>query len=311
MTIKKAIHKGGGEVKKTGCWPSPGCHNKCGLLIRVKDGRIAGIKGNPEYPSPQGCSDRLPHLMKWQYHPEQLMHPLKRIGDRGENRWKKISWDQALNEIAEKLKKIKTEYGAESLALDEGTYRSDLYGIRTRFLNLFGNPGNIGCACTICMCNRAALGYALMGTPLSIPNFNVSKCVVICGWNLTESRGLIWRTIKKQLQKGEKIKLIFIDPRETEAAKNADLWLQIRPGTDTALFLAWINVIIEERLYDEPFVNQWTFGFEQLKERASEYTPEKVSEITWISAEKIKESARMYATNKPNAFHWAVATDEN
>jgi thiosulfate reductase/polysulfide reductase chain A len=310
MTAKKGVTKGDGEVRKTGCWPSPGCHNKCGLLVKVKDGRIAGLRGNPEFPFPQGCSDRLPYLAKWQYHPDQLMHPLKRVGDRGENRWEKISWDQALDEIAEKLKKIKVEYGAESLALDEGTYRSDLYGIRTRFLNLFGNPGNIGCAGTICMCNRAALGYALMGAPISIPDFNMIRCVVICGWNLTESRGFVWRTIKRRLQKGAKIKIIVIDPRETEAARNADVWLQIRPGTDTALFLAWINVIIKEHLYDEAFVNQWTFGFEPLKERASEYTPEKVSEITWIPAKKIRESARMYATNKPNALHWGVATDE-
>ena len=180
--------------------------------------------------------------MKWLYHPDQLMHPLKRIGNRGENRWERLSWDQALDEIADKLKRIKSEYGAESLALDEGTYRTDLYGIRTRFLNLFGNPGNIGCAGTICMCNRAALGFALVGTPIRPSNFDVARCVVICGWNLTESRGMVWRSIKKRRQKG-KVKLIVIDPRETEAAKNADLWLQIRPGTDTALFLAWINVI--------------------------------------------------------------------
>ena len=89
--------------------------------------------------------------------------------------------------------------------------------------------------------------------------------------------------------------MIVIDPRRTEMADYADIWLQIRPGTDTALFMAWLNVIIEEGLYDKEFVEQWTFGFEELKKRAAEYPPEKVAEITWIPADKIRESARMYA----------------
>ena len=299
----------GVEVRKVGCWPSPGCHDKCGLLVRVEDGRMMEVKGNPEHPISQGCGDKLPHLVKWQYHPDQLMYPLKRAGDRGENRWERVTWDQALNEIAEKLRAIKAEYGAESLAVTEGTYRSDMYGIRSRFLNLFGNPSNIGCAGTVCMCNRAALGFALMGAPVSLPNFSLASCVVISGWNVTESRRVEWRNIRKPDQNGRKKKIIVIDPRQTEAAKAADIWLQIRPGTDTALFLAWINVIIEEGLYDKDFVSQWTFGFDGLKERAFEYTPEKVSEITWIPTEKIRESARMYATNKPAAFNLGMATD--
>ncbi len=301
--------KAGVEVKKVTCWASPGCHNRCGLLATVKDGRIVKLKGDPESPIPPVCKDRLPHLLEWLYHPDQLMHPLKRIGGRGENKWEQVSWDQALDEIAENLKRIKAEYGAESLALDEGTYRSDLYGIRTRFLNLFGNPGNIGCAGTICGCNRAALGFALVGTPPRPSRFDVARCVVVCGWNPSESRGMVWRTVKKRHRNGD-TKIIAIDPRETEAVRNADLWLQIRPGTDTALFLAWINVSIEEGLYDKAFVSEWTFGFDRLKERASEYTPEKVSEITWVPAELIRQGARMYATTKPGALFWGVATDE-
>jgi thiosulfate reductase / polysulfide reductase chain A len=302
--------KGGGEIKKAVCWASPGCHNRCGLLVSVKNGRIEKIRANSEYPGGLTCGDRLPHLMKWQYHPDQLMHPLKRVGDRGENKWERVSWDQALDEIADRLRQLKAKHGAESLGVIEGTYRSDLYGIRTRFLNLFGNPGNIGCAGTVCMCNRAALGFALMGVPINIPNFNLANCIVVSGWNPPESRGMVWRTIKKRKKDGAKIKIIAIDPRETEAVKAADLWLQIRPGTDTALFMAWINVIIKEGLYDKEFVSKWTFGFDRLRERASEYTPERVSAITWIPVEKIRDSARMYATCKPGAFNYGVSTDQ-
>ena len=153
MGAEKKVKKGGGEVKKVGCWPSPGCHDKCGLLVDVEDGRMVGIKANPEHPIPQGCGDRLPHLVKWQYHPEQLMYPLKRAGDRGEGKWQRIAWDQALDEIAVKLKEMKEEAGPESLVVAEGTYRSGPFWVRSRFCSLFGNPQNVTHPGIVCMLN--------------------------------------------------------------------------------------------------------------------------------------------------------------
>jgi anaerobic selenocysteine-containing dehydrogenase len=308
------------EVKKVACCASPGCHDRCRVLATVKDGRIIKLSGDSQVRHVgtaganvrlfRGCPDRLPNLTKWLYHPDQLMYPLKRVGERGENRWERVTWDQALDEIAGRLERMKDEYGAESLALTEGTFRSDMYGIRSRFLNLFGNPGNIGCPGTICAGDRSALRRALLGTVALRDTTGISKCIVVCGWNITESRRRLWREITERLRKGDKVKLIVIDPRETEVAKHADLWLQIRPGTDGALFLAWINVIVQEHLYDEEFIEKWTFGFDRLKQRASEYTPERAAEITWIPAEKIRESAKIYATNKPATLHsLGVATD--
>ncbi len=300
------------EVKEVLCWASPGCHDACRLQVTVEDNRIVKLRGNRNYPEKQmqGCGARLPHLINWLYHPDQLMHPLKRAGERGENKWEKISWEQALDEIADKLTQLKSAYGAECLAVKEGTYRSDLYPIRARFLNLFGNPGNFVGPGTVCLTNRMALYYALMGTCSIIQKKGSSKCEVIDGWNLTESREVSrWRRLRKRLREGA-VKLIIIDPRKTKAAANADIWLQIRPGTDAALYMAWINVVMEENLYDEAFVKKWTFGFDQLRERASQYPPEKVAEITWIPASKIRESARMYATNKPSILDGGVASDQ-
>ncbi len=304
------------EVKKLMCWASPGCHDRCAILAEVKDGQIIKLRGNRKLVNGerlfQNCPDRLPHLTEWLHHPDQLMHPLKRAGERGENKWERISWGQALDEIAANLTQLKADYGAESLALTEGTMRSDMYGIRTRFLNLFGNPGNIGCAGTVCACNKQAMRRALLGTVTLRDNYSVTRCLVFSGWNIIQSRRKKWLDIKERMRKGEDIKLIVIDPRRTELAEQADIWLQIRPGTDAALFLAWINVIIEENLYDKDFVKKWTFGFDRLKERAAEYTPDKVAEITWVPAEKIRESARMYATVKPGSFGgwFGVAPDE-
>jgi len=306
----------GVETKKVMCWPSPGCSSGCGLLVNVKDGRIVGMKGNPDFPASRGavCSTRLPHLTKWLEHPSQLMHPLKRRGERGEDRWERISWEQALDEIADKLTKLKAEYGAECLSCIEGTYRSDLYGIRARFLNLFGNPANVGAPGTSCGCNKVTTHFALAGAHLPPPHYSMAgldnlKCMVFCGTDLPDSRPIAWRKFKKRQQTDPKIKSIVLDPRRTEIAENADIWLQLRPGTDTALFMAWINVIIEEGLYDKEFIEKWTFGFEQLKQRAMEYTPERVAGITWLPAEKIRESARMYATNKPAGIGTGLAPD--
>lgn len=316
-SIKKVTNRvnneKGVEEKKVSCGLSPGCFGGCGLLVLVKDGKIVGRRGNPQHPISQGrvCGKRFPHHVEWLEHPGQLMHPLKRAGERGENKWQKISWEQALDEIADKLKQIKTQYGAESLAMAEGIDRAGICGIRARFLNLFGNPGNVGSAGSLCHCNRIALDYALGGAALSIPMKPPKiNCYAFLGLNYSESLPSRWPRLKERLKEENRPKVIVIDPRRTEVAEKSDIWLQIRPGTDAALMLAWINIIIEEGLYDKGFIDEWTFGFDQLKQRASEYTPERVAEITWIPAEKIRESARMYATQKPSFLHIGWAPDQ-
>jgi thiosulfate reductase / polysulfide reductase chain A len=304
------------ETKKVICWSSPGCSSGCGLLVQVKDGKIVKMRGNPDYPDNLGgvCKERFPHLLEWLDHPAQLMYPLKRRGERGEGGWDRISWDQALDEIAAKLTSLKAQYGPETLSVIEGTYRSALYGIRSRFLNLFGNPHNVGAPGTSCACNKVALNMALAGANIpgpikNISSFSSKRCFVFCGSNIPASRPIVWRNLKKQLEGNSRPKLICIDPRKTEIAENADFWLQIRPGTDAALFMAWLNVIIEEGLYDKEFVEKWTSGFDQLRQRAAEYTPEKVAPITWLPVEQIRESARLFAHNTPGFITTGLAQD--
>ncbi|MDR0817363.1 MAG: molybdopterin-dependent oxidoreductase [Clostridiales Family XIII bacterium] len=298
------------EEKQVVCWASPGCKLYCGLIATIEDGKLVSLKPNPAYPSPnKGCADRLPHHIDWLYSDIQIKHPLKRVGERGEGKWEEISWEQALDEIAAKLAELKGKYGGETLSITEGTYRSDVYPIRTRFLNLFGNPSNIGCAGTICHCNTAALSFALIGTAQGGRHGKgIPKCTVIHGNDMSQTVPLAWKRLKKQHDDGL-TKLILIDPRKTSMGDDVDMWLRIRPGTDTALLMGWIHIIIEEELYDKEFVDSQTFGFEELKERAKEYTPERVSEITWIPVEQIIESARIYATNWPAELKDASSTD--
>ena len=297
------------EEKPVICWMSPGCIHYCGLIATIENGKLVKLRGDKNYITPnRGCADRMPFHTKWLYSKEQLTKPLKRIGERGENKWAEISWDQAMDEIAAKLSELRDKYGPETLAVTEGTYRSDLYPIRSRFLNLFGNPSNIGCAGTICYCNTLALNLALLGCPQGAPRFDEAKCIAISGCDISQTAPLEWARIKKQHQEGQ-IKIIIMDPRKTAMHDEADMWLQLRPGTDTALLMGWLHVIIKNKLYNQDFVNTWTYGFDALAERVKDYTPEKVSEITCVPVDQIIESARLYATNFPAVLKFGSSTD--
>jgi len=125
-----------------------------------------------------------------------------------------------------------------------------------------------------------------------------TQCVLLVGLDPSQAVPRFWKSIRDG--KNEGVKIIVIDPRRTDTAALADIWLQLRPGTDTALLMSMINVIIEEELYDKEFVDKWCYGFDKLVERAIDYSPEKMAEVTWIPPEKIREAARVYATNKPS-----------
>lgn len=236
---------------------------------------------------------------EFHYHPDRLNNPLKRVGARGEGKWERITWDQALDEIAQGLAKIKEQSGAEAVCMVEGDTHTDRWA-GMRFLNLFGSPNHINPA-VIDLFNKLLAHWVTYGCASFgdvIPG--VTKCMVNWGGNPVVTRRGKWRVWSAAKRKGAK--LISIDPRYTETVKASDLWLQIRPGTDCALALAWLNVIINEERYDKEFVEKYTVGFDRIKECVKEFTPEKAAEITWIPKEKILESARMYSASQPTSL---------
>lgn len=293
------------EVKKAACYF---CHMNCGMLVHVVDGAVDKVYGDPEHPFNQGAqcprgASAKDHLN----HPNRLNYPLKRVGDRGQGFWKRVSWEEALDDIASRLKSLKEELGAESIATAGGTNRTDDWA-RRRFFNLLGSPNVIHTA-PVCWIPNFLVETAMYGWSAFDPEIMGSRCVVVWGHNpgasyLPEMRGLL----EAREQNGTK--LIVIDPRHSETAAKADLWLPLRPGSDVAMALAWLNVIINEELYDADFVENWTVGFEELKERVEPYTPEWAEEKTWVPAEKIALAARTYATMKPSCIQWGVATDQ-
>lgn len=287
------------EIKKALCmW----CKGECGVTVYVKDGRLVKIEDDPSFPRkvfppPQNCVRRVA-AKEFVYHPERVRYPLKRKGEKGEGKWEKISWQQAFDEIASKLEQIREKYGPESLALTIGTYRTCIEYI-SRFLNLFGTPNVLGQS-QICFGPRSVMAKTIVGM---FPHYSVSaqtKCIMLLGIEPSVARPITYYYICEARKRGAK--MVVIDPRRTYSAIHADIWLQLRPGTDCALLMAMINVIINEKLYDKDFVDKWCYGLEKLKERVKEYTPEKVEKITNVPSELIKEAARLYAKNRPGVI---------
>jgi anaerobic selenocysteine-containing dehydrogenase len=284
------------------------CHPRCGILLHYEGDKVVKVTGDPDHPINRGAICERGRLMiDHLYHKDRLNYPLKRVGEKGEGKWERISWDQALDEVAEKLSELKDKYGAETLAFTHGTKRTYHWDCR-RFFNLFGSPNTCGVN-TICMCPSYATEFATYGGMVMGSEIYAANCIVMWGCNASQSNpNLLYPMVVNARKNGAK--LIVIDPRRTKEAEKADLWLQIRPGTDLALMLGWIRIIIKEELYDKDFVSEWTVGFEELKREVDSYTPEKVSEITSVPTDLIVESARLYATSGPSVIPFGYGLDK-
>jgi anaerobic selenocysteine-containing dehydrogenase len=281
------------------------CHGGCGVIAHVKDGKVIKVEGDPNSPISHGtmCSKGL-SITQLAYHPDRILYPMKKT----EKGWQRITWDEALGTIAEKFKKVIDEYGPESILVGQGTgrdYESHLY----RFANLLGTP-NVITAGHMCYVSRVASTLITCGTLPVVDYEGGPKCIVMWGcnplWtNPDEYKGAsFWRAYKRGA------KLICIDPRKSFYAGRADLWLQLRPGTDAALAMGFHYVIIEEELYDKEFTENYVNGWNAWKERVKEYPLDRVQEITWVDKDLIRKAARMYATIKPACIHWGVPTEQ-
>lgn len=285
------------------------CNAGCDATVWVKDGKVIKVEGDPSSPVTKGtlCAKGLASR-DMLYHPERLKYPMKRVGERGEGKWQRISWDNALDTIATRFTEIERKYGKDSIVCAQGTSRGWLFYF-ARFANAWGKqwvgPGMAQCAVPRKTSNALVLG----GGALECPHYDSTKCMIVWGTNPVVTWQ--WKGMALMEAWARGAKLIVIDPVLSETASKADIWLQIRPGTDAALALAMLNVIINEELYDKEFVDRWCFGFDELKERVQEYPPEKVEEITWVPKAKIIEAARLYATTKPACITQVLAIDQN
>ena len=284
-------------------------HGGCGLLVEVNEGRIIKIKGDPQCPIGHGyvCPKALASA-KRSIHPDRLTRPLLRQGARGEGQWKPISWEEALQTIAERLNRIRRKHGPEAVVFAQGAPKGLEHFVLIRLANVFGSPNVCGPQ-HVCHMPREIAGLLTVGF-LPVPDYD-SPASLILNWgsNLLNSNeeGIICLRLIESIKRGAD--LIVVDPRKTHLATIAQNHLQIKPGSDIALALGLIHIIIREGLFDHGFVEQWTVGFQELQEQVEAFNPERVAELTWLTPEEIVQTAWTYATSRPAVIQWGNALE--
>ncbi|MBP2653569.1 MAG: putative molybdopterin oxidoreductase, associated with bss3 [Firmicutes bacterium] len=385
------------RIVQTTAWSAgAGCHGGCGVLAHIEDGKLIKIEGDPNHPWNQGrlCA-RCLAITQYVYHQDRIKRPLKRVGERGEGKWQEISWEEAFDFIEEKLSHIRQEYGAESVIFSMGTGR-DIGAWICMLAYAYGSPNVMfalsGLACyspRIAAVTTVQGDYCIMDASqwfskrYDDPRYTKPECIVVWGYNIPSScpDNVFGHWIIDLMKQGTKI--ICIDPRLSWFASRAEHWLRLRPGTDGALAMGFLHVIINEGLYDRAFVEKWTNAphliccdtgkllradeldvnespsnfvvwdtsiaspviwdttevqyksantspaltgnyeviladgkkvrcitvWDALCQQVSEYSLDKVAEITLVSAKDIRDAALLYAKSKPAAIHWGEPID--
>ncbi len=296
---KSGISKKG--IKKIPTYCSM-CFWKCSAIAYVRDGQLWKIEGNPNDPLSKGrLCPRGTGGVGAHYDPDRLKTPLIRKSERGEEKWVSVTWDEALDFIADKMKKIKNDYGPQSL----GFFSHGIGGgFFKHLLKAYGTRNIAAPSFNQCLGPRD-VGFELtFGDVVGGPertDIENAKCIVLIGSHIGEN---MHNTQVQEFSKAVEndATIIVVDPRLSTAATKAKYYLPIKPGTDLALLLTWINILIQENLYDKEYIEKYAFGFEYLKAEVSKYTPEWAYTITGIDPEVIRKTAREMGAHRPNTL---------
>jgi thiosulfate reductase/polysulfide reductase chain A len=290
---------GGDRVVPTFCEL---CFWKCGVLAHVKDGHVTKITGNPAHPLSRGhLCPRGTGGTGLLYDPDRLKKPLIRTEKRGAQAFEEVDWDTALGEVAERMLRIKETYGPEAMALYSHGYGGSWF---THLLKAYGSPNIAAPSYAQCRGPRE-VGFQLtfgtgVGSPESTDMVN-SRVITLIGSHLGENmHNTQVQDMANAIARGAE--LVVVDPRYSVAASKARYWLPIKPGTDIALLLAWMHVMVTEGLYDRDYIDRYAVGFEELKAELADKTPEWAFTQTTIRPETIRETARFIASGRPASF---------
>jgi anaerobic selenocysteine-containing dehydrogenase len=279
------------------------CPDCCSMLVQVENGRATRLRGDPNHPVTRGfLCGKVAQYLEREYSPERLLHPHKRVGAKGEGRFERISWDEALDTIAARLTNVSRQHGPEAIL--PYSYGGTLgmlngAGMDRRF---FHRLGASRLDRTICATAGGAGLTAINGNRYATEpeQFRLSKLIIAWGANIHGANVHLWPFIVEARRSGAK--LVVIDPIRTRTAELADQHLTINPGSDLALALGLMHVIIGEKLYDADYVERYTNGFDALRKRVESYPPERIAALTGIAAGDIVHLARDYATTRPAAI---------
>ena len=279
------------------------CDHSCGAEVTVENGRAVKVAGQKSHPLNRGrLCPKGQAMIEHLYHPDRLKYPLKNVN----GQWQRITWNQAVSEIAGKLKQLKAMYGPSVLAFfcgSKGIENLEMVSLTQRFKAAFGSP-NFFSVESICFRLRLRARQFTFGKYL-VEELD-SNLYILWGHNPAASNLPLALAIKENMRKGSKV--IVIDPRKIRIADKAEMYLAIRPGTDGALALALINVMIREKLYDAAFVEKWTYGFDKLIVHIEQYSPEWAEKITGVGADNIRTLARRFAGTKGAAIYHGTCT---
>ena len=277
------------------------CPDTCSMLVTVKDGKAISLKGNPDHPITKGfLCGKVSRYIERTYHPTRLLHPLKRVGAKGEGRFEKISWQEAIDTVASKLGSIiDSPYGPQSIL--PYSYAGTMGRLQSSSIDrrFFHRIGASLLERTICATAGVAGSHMTLGARAGIDPEAVlhSKLIINWGSNTSVTNSHLWAIMHRARKAGAKI--ITIDPFRSKTAEKSDLWIPIRPGTDAALALGIMHVIFRDNLQDQDFIDKFCLGGEDLKSRANDFTPDKVSTITGLKPSIIEQLAHDYANTKP------------
>lgn len=288
-----------------------GCDIYCQVQTEVPDSGLVGdvrVRALDPRPLRANICMKGVHAPSGFAHSSRVLKPLKRTGPRGSGQWAEVGWDEAMYDIASRLSDIVARHGAEALAVSTSQWNTQTdNGACRRFMNLLGSPNWIS-GVAICAGNTAAINRIVYGW-YPYADFPQTNCIVLFGHNPKKhSWTPIYNAIRRAQERGAK--LIVLDPRRSENAEVADLWLPLKAGSDAAMCFGWLKVIIDEGLYNKAFVERWTTGFEELRERVDEFPLERVAALTGVSADLIVQAARLYATSGPAVIPWTPVTDQ-
>lgn len=286
------------------------CGNHCALTAVVEDGRLLEVKGGAGYPvnmcSVQKGAD---HLIGTVNSPDRLKKPLRRKGAKGEGKWEEISWDEALDTIAEKLLEVKEKYGPEGVVMVLGEPKGMEFAFAQRFATAFGTPNTITPGNYCGVQNTEGMRYTFGSRYIMARMDGNPKVIVIWGSNIAHTGGTfssIGRYDFNQALVSGNTRLVVIDPKNIEIwpekgmhASDADYWIRPRPSSDGILAMGMIKVIIDEKLYDQEYIDNWTVGFDEVCKEVATFNLDEVEELTWVPKGTIREVAKLIATNKP------------
>jgi anaerobic selenocysteine-containing dehydrogenase len=277
------------------------CPDTCAMLVEVEDGRATRVSGDPDHPPTQGflCT-KVTRYLERVYNPDRVLYPMRRIGAKGEGRFERISWDEALATIARRFREI-AESGDGPEAILPYSYGGTMGIVNSGSMDrrFFNRLGASKLARTICSAAGGdAMRYtvgATIGTDME--NFHRARLIVLWGTNTLSSNIHLWPQIKEAVANGAK--LIGIDPYRNHTIDQCHQFIQVRPGTDAALALAMMNVIISDDLEDRDYIERHTLGFDKLRERVAEFPPARAADICGVTEDEIVSFAREYAATRP------------